>query len=323
MSSQRNRYFFLSSQGICAPPNYQDVSISDLTGKPFTLIPDNNVCIHTSDINNETQNELKKKAESFLNYCSTSNITVVSGYGLIERSSEPVTLKFNQDKFNSFWDNFWKELGHDSRDNKNSELFEKVEDLKYVLHPLYAYLLMIRLILIKRSPSRVNAERNIQDLFNFTNQIGITLVIPWQFAIAVFGGYTELNKLITPKTKKKVKKDVFKTLWGAAWDLFYIQLIHEHNGIRNKGGFYHQFILVTDDESCSTIGSFLNVNSALDYGDTIYNGVVMNFDFPHLRHISSYLSDINTQMNIDLSKRAIARSSESDPERKNEEIKEV
>ena len=289
------------------------------------LIPDNNVCIHTSDINNETQNELKKKkAESFLNYCSTSNITVLPDYGLIERSSEPGTLTFNQDKFNSFWDVFWEKLKNNSRDNKNSELFEKVDVLKYLLHPLYAYLLMIRLILIKRSPSRVNAERNIQDLFNFTNQIGINLVIPWQFAIAVFGGYTELNKFITPQTNEKgVKKDIFKTLWGAAWDLFYIQLIHEHNGIRNNGGLYHQFVLVTDDKSCSTIGSFLKVNSALDYGDTIYNGVVMNFDFPHLRHISSYCSDINTQMNINFSQRAIARSLASVSELKNEEIEEI
>jgi hypothetical protein len=108
-------------------------------------------------------------------------------------------------------------------------------------------------------------------------------------------------------------------LWGAAWDLFYIQLIHEHNGIRKKdNNSFPQYILVTDDKPCSSIGNFAKVTSAFDYGDTIYNGVMMNADFPHLSHISGLLSEITLNMAIDMSQRAIARKSMSELNRQNE-----
>jgi hypothetical protein len=77
MSSQRNSYFFLTYQGICLPPNYQEVKNSDLSNKSFILIPDNNVCIHMSESDSLAQDLTKKtKVTNFLNYCYTSNITV-------------------------------------------------------------------------------------------------------------------------------------------------------------------------------------------------------------------------------------------------------
>ncbi|PSB32858.1 hypothetical protein [Chlorogloea sp. CCALA 695] len=315
MGSQRENYFFLGFQGKCSPPNYQDVRNSDLSGKSFILIPDNNVCIHISESDALKQDNLKKaKVNNFLNYYHTSNITVLPAYGLIERASQPGTLKLNKDKLIHTEDIFWKKLGHYFHNDLISSGISTIEPLKVFIYPLYAYLLMIKLILVKREPSRTNVRSNLQDLYEFTNEIGIKLALPWQFALAIFGGNTELNKFIHPK-----KGDVFKALWGAAWDLFYIQLIHEHNGIREKvKGSFPRFILVTDDKACFTIGDLAKVTAAFDYGDTIYDGVMMNYDFPHLRADSIFLSEISSRMDLDLHQKANERALMSELERQND-----
>ena len=38
----------------------------------------------------------------------------------------------------------------------------------------------------------------------------IYLAIPWQFAIAIFGGNNKLNKFIKPSKNK----DIFQAIWG-------------------------------------------------------------------------------------------------------------
>lgn len=318
MSTQRNSYFFLNSQGICSPPSYQEVKNFDVSSRPFILIPDNNVCIHTSEINLTQQDKTKKtKAKNFLNYCYTSNITVLPAYGLLERASKPGTLELDKDKLIHFEDTFWRKLWHYSHNDTISSVVATIEPLKTLLYPFYAYLLRIKLILLKREPSCANAERNFQDLYEFTNEIGINLTLPWQFALGIFGGSTEFNKFITPKKAKK--GDIFKSLWGAAWDLFYIALIQEHNGIRKKdNNYFPQYILVTDDKLCSTIGDFAKVISAFDYGSRIYNGVMMNANFPHLSHISNLLSEMNLKMFIDMNERCRQRELMPELERQNE-----
>ena len=149
----------------------------------------------------------------------------------------------------------------------------------------HVYLLKIKLILSKREPSSKNAEANIKELYDFTKEIKIHLAILWQFALAIFGGNNKLNKLISSGKKG----NMFKTLWGAAWDLLYIQEIHQYNGVREINNSYPQYILVTDDKSCAAIGSMLAVFGAFDYGNVIYNQTLINHDFPHWNHKGRFL----------------------------------
>lgn len=314
MSTQREDYYFLNFQGQCLPPNHEEVKSSDLSNSPFILIPDNNICIHLSENNFSSQDKLKKaKVSNFLNYCQTSNITVLPAYGLMERASKPGSLELNKDKLTYSEDLFWRTLGHYSNNDRISSVISTIEPLKAFLYPFYAYLLKIKLILIEREPSHINLKANLQDLHDFTDEIGISLALPWQFAVAIFGGHTELNRFIRPK-----KGDSFKALWGAAWDLFYIQLIHQYSGVREQiEGYFPGYILVTDDKACFTIGDFAKVTFGFDYGDTIYNGVMMNSNFPHLKKDSNILSEITLKMYLDMSQRSIVRASMSELDRQN------
>ncbi len=161
--SDRLSYFFLDSQGICSPPTYQEVKKSELNGKPFILIPDNNVCTHTSEYNSSNQDKIKRaKVKNFLNYCFTSNITVLPGYGLLERASTPGTLELNKKKLINCENEFWKKFRHYSQNDRISKVIETIEPLKTTIYPHYAYLLMIKMILLERAPSPANAKRNIQ-----------------------------------------------------------------------------------------------------------------------------------------------------------------
>lgn len=306
MGSTRSRYFYLDFQGKCALPSHQEVANSDLSGRPFTLIPDNNVCIHLSEVDRSKKDKTKQaKVNEFLNYCITSNITIVPGFGLTERASIPGTLELNKDKLIYSENIFWQKLGHYVDNDRLSKVSSPNEPLKTMLYPFYAYLLMIKLILLRREPSRANLENYFQDLYDFIDKIGIYLALPWQFALAIFCGKTELNKFITPKKKS----DIFKALWGAAWDLYYIQLTHQFHGTREIiKDVFPRFILVTDDIACATIGDFAKVSFAFDYGNNIYDFVEMNVDFPHLKKNSSFLHEINSKLNATISKRAYANS---------------
>jgi hypothetical protein len=316
MGNQRENYFFLDFQGKRLPPNDREVRDSDLSSRPFMLIPDNNICIHMSENDLPNQDKIKKaRVSSFLNYCHTSNITILPDYGLVERASQPGTLALNKEKLIHFADIFWKKLG---RYESNDRILSVVSKMEYqTIYIFYAYLLKIKLILVKREASRMNAKFNLQDLYEFTEKIGINIALPWQFSIAIIGGKNELSKFIRQK-----KGDVFRGLWGAAWDLFYIQLAHEYNGTRERDkGCFPRFILVTDDGACSTIGDFAKVTAAFDFEHALYHEVQVNSDFPHLRTHSSFLDEIISKMKHDSAQRVIARESMSELELQNDNEK--
>ena len=313
MGSTRNSYFYLDFQGKRTPPSHQEVESSDSRKKPFTLIPDNNVCIHLSEMDASRKDKIKQaKVNEFINYFATSNITIVPAFGLIERASIPGTLELNKNKLIYSENIFWQKLGHYADNDRLSTVISTIEPLKVILYPFYAYLLMIKLILLEREPSQANLERNVKDLYNFVDRIEIFMTLPWQFSLAIFGGKTELNKFIT--TKKK--SDTFKTLWGAAWDLYYIQLTHQYNGTREiTEDNFPKFILVTDDVACATIGDYAKVISAFDDGNNIYDLVEINLDFPHIEKNLSFLNEMTSELTTTISKRAYANSKMSESDR--------
>ena len=315
-SQSRKSYFFLNHQGECLNlPNFKEVECSDLSNKPYILIPDNNVCIHVSDLNVSKQQKIKTiKAENFLEYTHKSKITVNPLWGLLERSSKPGTLNLDHNKLKDFEDAFWRKLHLYTNNDMFSSKMKSVDSLKYWLYPLYTYLLKIKLILAKREASSKNAEKNIQELYDFVKEFKIYLAIPWQFAIAIFGGNNKMNKLINSRKKD----NIFKALWGAAWDLYYIQLIHEHNGTREINNSFPQYILATDDKPCANVASIIKVIAAIDYGYVIYNQTLINYDFPHWKNKDEFLFKINQQMYEDVEQRAIKRISMSEADLQNE-----
>ncbi|MGL6338176.1 MAG: hypothetical protein ACRC80_03445, partial [Waterburya sp.] len=82
MNQKRKDYFFLNYQGKHSRPSNQEVINSDFNNQPYTLIPDNNICVHVSDFNIAKQDAAKRaKVEDFLKYVSESKITVNPTWG--------------------------------------------------------------------------------------------------------------------------------------------------------------------------------------------------------------------------------------------------
>ncbi|MDJ0635420.1 MAG: hypothetical protein QNJ34_19675 [Xenococcaceae cyanobacterium MO_188.B29] len=309
MSKSRQDYFFLNHQGECLKPSWSEVRDLDLTSNPYMLVPDNNVCFHVSNLNICKQDKVKRiKARNFLNYVFQSNITVNPTWGLLERASKPGTLNLNIDKLDNFEDAFWRKLNKYKNNQTISSISESIDDFKSILYPLYAYLLKIKLILIKREPSSKNAEKNLNELYNFTKEIKIHLVIPWQFAIAIFGGYNQLNKFIKPSKNQ----DIFQATWGASWDLFYLQWVHQCNGLRKFKNIYPQYIFVTDDKCCAIIGEALKVLAAIDYGNVIYNQTLISHDFPHWKQKDNFLFEMSQEINKGIFQRIVRRNNLSE-----------
>jgi hypothetical protein len=314
MNQKRKKYFYLNHEGKSLLPSNKEVMNSDFSNQPYILIPDNNVCTHVSDLNTATQHSTKRaKAEDFLRYVSESKITVLPAWGLLERASQPGTLKFNKAKLEGFENAFWRKLNHDSNNNIPSDSTESIDNLKYIFYPIYAFLLKIRLILTEREPSAKNAKKNIEDLYEFAEDVKFLMPTIWQFAIAIFGGDTRFNRLIKPG-----EKDVFKALWGATWDIFYLQLPYLFYGIRETNNTYPQCIFATDDEACGMIGSLMKVSTAIDYGKVIYNQTSLNFNFPHWKQMDNFLFKVSYKINSHANERSIRRKFMSETEYQND-----
>ncbi|WP_144864145.1 hypothetical protein [Hyella patelloides] len=301
----------MNHQGECSKPSWSEVKNLDSTNKPYMLVPDNNVCIHVSDFNiSKKQDKTKRiKARNFKNYVFQSNITVNPTWGLLERASKPGTLNLNIEKLNDFEDAFWRQMNHYTGNQTISSISKSIDVLKFVLYPLYAYLLKIKLILLERGDSsKKNAETSLNELYDFIEEMKIYLLIPWQFAVAIFGGHNQLNKFIKPRKGQ----DIFQAIWGAAWDLFYLQTIHEYNGTRKIKETYPQYIFATDDERCATIGKTLKVIAAIHYGDVTYNQTLISYDFPHWRQKDSFLLEMSQEINKGILKRIVRRNNLSE-----------
>lgn len=309
MSKSRQDYFYLNHQGECSKPTWSEVRDLDLTNKPYTLIPDNNVCIHVSDYNvSDKQHKTKRiRARNFSNYVFQSNITVNPTWGLLERASKPGTLNLNINKLNDFEDAFWRQMNHYTGNQTISSISKSINGLKHILYPLYAYLLKIKIILIKREASSKNAEKNLNELYDFIEEMKIHLAIPWQFAVAIFGGHNQLNKFINNRNK-----DIFQAIWGASWDLFYLQTIHEYNGTRRIKETYPQYIFATDDERCAIIGKTFKVLAAINYGNVIYNQTLISHDFPHWKQKDRFLIEMNQEINQAVIERVVRRNNLSE-----------
>ena len=101
-------------------------------------------------------------------------------------------------------------------------------------------------------------------------------------------------------------------VWGAAWDLFYLQNAHEWNGTRKIKETYPQYIFATDDKRCATIGQTLEVRAAIKYGDVTYNQTLISHDFPHWRQKDSFLLEMSQEINKGIWKRVIRRNNLSE-----------
>jgi hypothetical protein len=278
-----------------------------LNNCPFILIPDNNVCIHISELTSKlNKDELKKlKASALLKYLYESQITIVSAFGLIERALKPRTLKINLDKLNDFDLIFQECIGATGR--LSSSIIEDFEIFKYILYPNYAYLLAIKIIEMRQSINRENFCTNLSDFCELTKRFQFNSVLPFQFAVSLFGGDTKIKKLIT--TKKK--GSILQTLWGAAWDLSYIGYTHSYDGKRqlsykaNEDSklFSPQLIFVTDDEACSLIAELSTVDSYIYTENDIHNLSLVNYEqTPYLKDSNKHVSFLKAKMseiNID------------------------
>ena len=311
MSKSRQDYFFLNHQGECSPPNKSEVRNLDLTNKPYMLVPDNNVCIHVSDSDKYRDKTKKIRAKNFLKYVEDSRITVNPSFGLLERASKPGTLSLNIDDLDKFEDTFWRKLNNYSNNRTISSKLESIDVFKNILYPLYAYLLKIKLILLKRkSISKNNAETNLNELYDFIEDMKIYMLIPWQFAVAIFGGHTQLNKFLKPRKNQTI----FQAVWGASWDLFYLQWVHQCNGLREFNGIYPRYIFATDDIRCATIGKTLKEVAAIKYGNVIYNQTLVSHDFPHWKQKDGFLREMSQEIDKGIFQRMVRRNNLSEKE---------
>ena len=279
-----------------------------LTNKPYLLVPDNNVCIHVSDSDSYKDKTKKIRAKNFLKYVEDSRITVNPSFGLLERASKPGTLNLNIDDLDKFEDTFWRKLNNYSNNRTTTSILKSIDGFKAQLYPLYAYLLKIKLILLKRKSSSKNAETSLNELYDFIEDMKICMLIPWQFAVAVFGGHTQLNSFLEPRPNQTI----IQAIWGASWDLFYLQWVHECNGLREFNGIYPRYIFATDDIRCATIGETLKVVSAIKYGNVIYNQTLVSHDFPHWKQKDGFLREMFQEIDKGIFQRMVRRNNLSE-----------
>lgn len=167
------------------------------------------------------------------------------------------------------------------------------------------------MILLKRNSSSKNAETNLNELYDFIEDMKIYMLIPWQFAVAIFGGHTQLNSFLEPRRKNQT---IFQAVWGASWDLFYLQWVHQCNGLREFNGIYPRYIFATDDRCCAIIGKTVKQVAAIKYGNVIYNQTLVSHDFPHWKQKDGFLLEMDQKIKKGIFQRMFRRNNLSEEE---------
>jgi len=320
---KRNEYFFMKYDGkyqnISSLPSYQEVAESDAIGRPYILIPDNNVCINVSDLSKKDQlnkSQLNKdKVESFLEYIRLSKITVNPTWGLLERASKPGKLILDKNDLKKFEHEFWIQLHHYSDNDLLYRSVDSIDYMKTLLYPFYVHLLKIKLVISTKEPNISNAKDNLMEIYDFMNNMQIFLATVWQFALGITGGDASAKKFI--KHDREDKSMIFRDLWGAAWDLVYLQFPHLFYGSRSLNKNYPQIIFVTDDNALATIGGLVQTIGNMDYGNFDYNLTSNSYDFPYWKDRENFLYKLSWQIKDEIIKRSTQRRTLSETEFQN------
>ncbi|ABG60187.1 hypothetical protein CHU_2945 [Cytophaga hutchinsonii ATCC 33406] len=292
-----------------ALPEIKQLNSIIQSGIEPVIFLDSCVCLHiikVVDYGKRATNVDISKIISLKEYISEHPIKINPFFGLLELCLKDDT--FNVNKFRDFkhridfFDlikvNDFKKFKYDfNRDYHifNNEQIELPSTLEGIdsLKNSYCALLKIRSI-AKKGLTKHKAISNINTFVDWmVNDLEILLGMEYNLALNIFGGQTELRKMIAVDCKQSEIKKIIK---GTAWDIF-----HSKNA-SNSFRLYKMFgenlfsFFMTNDNNLLRIFKNTTLEIVKDGNENFNSSFLYTSDFSHLHFENNFIDIYNLKM---------------------------
>ncbi|WP_157608046.1 hypothetical protein [Thermodesulfatator atlanticus] len=287
-------YYFIDYKGECNPPSLSEVEKLAKNDIVTVLLLDNNVCqdLALFYINRDKlPPKQANKVETLMLLIDHSKVDVIVYLGILELATDRATLTVNNEKFLSFSKKILNLLSsyEYTKFNRNFTIDYIIDEKEAPqnVYPIINLLLLFYVHLLKIyciSREGLNKEKafaNLEKYIYWAEKLGIQTIYPIQVALAIFGGDTKARKVLNIKKYK----DPFQSIWGAAWDLFYLFIVQQYSIIFPLNKIYHRSIFVTNDAACFDIASCFSFRGAIKENDQIITilGEIL-VEYPHFKN---------------------------------------
>ncbi|HAF28295.1 MAG TPA: hypothetical protein DCG75_04525 [Bacteroidales bacterium] len=314
-------YHSFNDKGECYFPSVQEINDFEKNGFHPILLLDSCVCLDLIKfVNYKKKSQLDKaKLKNYLEYIKKHKIETISMFGLLELCHDPKTMEFD---INKFWEfnnkidfiekipmNYVNSYRFDfDRDYIVTDLNEFETNSIIAFRPLllttYCCLLKIREISFN-GLEKSKAIKNIETFRDWLiNELDISMAIEYHLAMNIFGGISELRKMICIDTKKH---DVKKILWGTSWDIFHSRI--NGNNAEFSGYFgekiYSTFI--TNDSNLFKLISKISLEAIFlnSENNSSTSMIVASNELPHFE--PAFIDESNSKMKNIFSNRLLIK----------------
>ena len=253
------------------------------------LILDANVCLDLAALGRERMDTGgQEEARRFVQEIADSGVDVLPGFGLAELCLRRKGWVLDQVRLESLERSISFAINSAPGRKEQHQLTGDTDEVEPVdlqmfrpftplLQIFYASLLKIS-TLTNTGLSRTSAVRNVREYLRWAaDEFGCVAVLPLQAAVAIFGGDSLARKLIgadghclTPRT-----------VWGGAWDVFYVHQLY-HATLTEIEGLAYYPVFVTRDRACYDVFSQSRLQGAIRFDAGRRPQLVgVSNDYPH------------------------------------------
>lgn len=277
--------------------------------KPIIFI-DSCVClqiIKLVDYGKKATDINKDKILNLKEYIQKTNIEMSPLFGIMELCSRKEVFDVQK-----FWDfkhridffllitlkNLKQMNFHFKRDymkfkTDNLNLGSPYNDIKSFQLNTYSSLLKIRLI-AKESLLKKDFEKNCNQLIDWMiSDLKIFLGFEYKLGISIFGGNTELRKMLgIDMNSEKVKK----ILLGTTWDIFHSRFSTNSSMISKILGENLKPYFLTNDKNLFNLFKSLELSMLIDGGENFGSSFVFNSEIDYPDYDEKIMKKLNVKM---------------------------
>ncbi|MDQ0965847.1 hypothetical protein QFZ20_001250 [Flavobacterium sp. W4I14] len=282
---------------------------------------DANLCLDIVSYfeNKQAQPQSKTNVEILILFCQQYNIEVSPKFGSMELCKENLN-KLNVSKYQDFvnkityiFDTPFIEtaklneqiFNYDVEVNDtDSRAFEYLFPLQLIS---YVTLLKIYSLCKKNNPSKENVIKNLKLFLHWSGKhLNASMASEIQLAIRIFGGDSRFRKMIALDKKEEHPDDIFRILWGTAWDLFHMRMVH-FNAINTSADQVMYFI--TQDVNLYTLFKTCQLRGAISNSGQPITSFV-SYDVEIQYKDANMVKDINDILTAFMRERSLLNSIE-------------
>lgn len=305
---------YFDRTGECNFPSSDLIRANARQGVVTALVLDANICLNLSNYSRGQKDPDKESTfRQFLLAVELVNVDVVPYFGCLELASSRGSDLLDTDKLLSITSNVARALAQTEESlAMGGSAPTKIRDTLTLddtsiseVRPLlrYAYCCFLKIFEIRSHGFlKDRAVKNFIAFFDWCESMNCQIALISQAALALFGGASDANKLLSPRKGKSP----LDAAWGAAWDIWHCWMVQNYLPTLPVDGLSQHPIFVTDDAAAAYIAKLCVPRALiLDSGQPFLSASAVDYDFPFYADKRERLNELLKERNSARSRRVL------------------